>query len=334
MGSGQRTMLSSLDAANVLLATPWGPFSRQLDTDTEHTLEGYEDKKLAGGGGSVGITYKGVGVTAKWAFGIKAHDVKAQVDVSAPPGLTAASPSEIAFAAPRNGGWSFGIQAVLHPYAWVKVAGVKIWKNENVHVPFAIGIKDFRVAARGELNSSELDRPRLVKATITPQLKVGGAGVFPGVIPVTFATTVEQGKVTMRGSSISLPLTDFGFAGARFNGEITVVLKPSGIVQDIDNELIKTRTEFMEISVSLKGKVTLEIKYVPSSKESFDFDILSFKGFVPSFDQLNDFLRLTKQPTPRSWGEGETLGRAQPPASAASSDAGSRSVDRTRVRSP
>ena len=80
--------------------------------------------------------------------------------MSAPPGLTAASPSDIAFQ-PHGTGLNFGIQAVSHPYAWVKVAGVKIWKNENVHAPFAIGIKDFRVAARGELNSSELYRPRL-----------------------------------------------------------------------------------------------------------------------------------------------------------------------------
>jgi hypothetical protein len=321
VGSGERrAALSPLEAANTLLSTPWKPFGKQLETDTEHTLEGYEGKKLAGGGGGIGITYKGVGVTAKWSFGIKAQNVKAGVDLSAPPGLTASSPSEIAFAAPRNGGWSFGLQGILHPYAWVKVAGVKIWKNEDVYAPFAIGIKDFRLAARAELNSSEPDRPRLVKATITPQLKLGGAGVFPGVIPVTFSTTVEQGKVTMRGTSISLPLADFGFADAHFNGDITVVLEPSGIVQDIDNELIKTRTEYMGISVKLKGKVTLGIKYVPSSKESFAFEILSFKGFVPSFDQLNDFLRLTKQPTPRSWGEesvldskGQVLGRALAP---------------------
>lgn len=311
--SSGRTTATPLEAANQLFGIPWGPFGKQLEVDTEHTLEGYDGKKLAGGGGSVGITYKGVGVTAKWSFGVKAQNVKAQVDLSAPPGLTAASPSEIAFAAPRNGSWSFGLQGVLHPYAWVKVAGVKIWKNEDVYAPFAIGIKDFRVVARAELNSSVPDRPTLVRATVTPQLKLGGAGIFPGVIPITFATTVEPGKITMRSTSLNLPLADFGFADAHFNAVMTVVLEPSSLVREIDNDVIQARTEYMRISVKLKGKLTAEIRYVPNAKESFDFEILSFKGQVPTFDALNDLLRLTKEPTPRSWGEGQQLGRAPAP---------------------
>ena len=308
-----RVALTPLQATNQLMATPWANLGKQLELDGEHSLEALEGKKVAGGSGNIGITYKGVGVTAKWSFGVKAHQVKAQVDLSRPPGIIAASPSEISFAAPRTGGWSFGIQAILEPDAWVKVAGVKIW-DQDALVPFAIGIKNFRVVARGELDSAEPDRPRLVRATITPDLKLGGAGIFPGVIPVTFATTVEQGKVTMRASAIVLSLAEFGFANARFNGDLTVVLRPSSFSHVLDNDLIQSTTEFMHVSVRLKGRLSAEIKYLPAAKESFAFDVLSFEGLVPSFDQLNDFLRLTRQATPRSWGEGQQRGWVPEPS--------------------
>ncbi|MGZ8701014.1 MAG: hypothetical protein ACXWZY_01840 [Gaiellaceae bacterium] len=308
-----RTALTPLQATNQLMATPWANLGKQLELDAEHSLEGLEGKTVAGSSGNIGITHKGVGVTAKWSFGVKVHQVKAQVDLSRPPGIIAASPSEIAFAGPRTGGWSFGIQAILEPDAWVKVAGVKIW-DQDALVPFAIGIKNFRVVARGELDSAEPDRPRLVRATITPDLKLGGAGIFPGVIPVTFATKVDQGKVTMRASAIVLPLAEFGFANARFNGVLTVVLRPSSFSHVVDTDAVQSTTEFMHVSVRLKGRLSAEIKYLPSAKESFDFDVLSFEGLVPSFDQLNDFLRLTKQATPRSWGEGQQRGWVPEPA--------------------
>ena len=308
-----RAALTPIQATNVLMGIPWVNLGRQMEIDAEHSLEALEGKKVAGSSGSVGINHKGVSVTAKWSFGVKAHQVKAQVDLSAPPGIIAATPSEISFAAPRNGGWSFGIQAILEPDAWVKVAGVKIW-DQDALVPFAIGIKNFRVVARGELDSAEPDRPRLVRATITPSMKLGGAGIFPGVIPVTFATTVEQGKVTMRASAIVLPLAEFGFANARFNGDLTVVLRPSSFSTGVDNDQIQSTIEFMNVSVRLKGRLSVELKYVPAAKESFDFDILSFEALVPSFGELNDFLRLTKQATPRSWGEAQQRGWVPEPA--------------------
>ena len=86
-----RVALTQLEATNQLMAIPWVNVSRQAERDAERSLEGLEGKKLAGGSGSVGITYKGVGVKAKWAFGVTAHAVKAKVDLSAPPGFVAAS---------------------------------------------------------------------------------------------------------------------------------------------------------------------------------------------------------------------------------------------------
>lgn len=302
--------LNPIQATNVLLGEPWLKFSKQLERDAESALEAYEGKEVAGGGGSVGITYRGVGVTASWRFGVKATNVSANVDLSAPPGMTAASPTEIAFAAPRNGGWSFGFQAIFKPFAWVKVGGTKIWKKDY-HVPFAIGIKDFRIPARAQLSSVEPDRPRLVSASITPFFKLGGAGIVPGIIPVTFNTTVEQGKVTLQASAIVVPLAEFGFANARFNGDLTIVLRPSP--NEPETDVIASGNYLMRMSVRLQGRLSTEIRYVPSSKESFSFDLLTFEATVPSTKELDDFLRLTRQEAPRSWGEGNPRGWVAPP---------------------
>ncbi len=306
-----RATATPLEAANRLMSLPWKNIGKQLDIDAEHAFEEYNDKKLVDANGSVGITYKGAGVTAKWGFKVRLREVKAQVDLSTPPGIISTSTREIAFAAPKEGGWSFGYQAILHPSAYAKVAGVKIWGLDPV-VPFAIGIKNFRIEARAELNDSEPDRPRLVKATVTPQLKLGGAGMFPGVIPITFATTVEEGKLTLRSSSIDIPLSDFGFSEAHFNAVLTVVLEPPPVAPGED-EAIDTPVEYMRMTARLKGKLTAKIRYVPKAKESFDFEILSFKGNVGSFPELNEFLQLTKQATPRSWGENQRKGWVPPP---------------------
>jgi hypothetical protein len=311
-----RATLTALEATNRLMAQPWAAFGRQMELDAEKGIEGYEGKTVAGGGGSVGITYKGVGVTAQWRFGVKTKNVSANVDLSAPPGIISASPSELSFAAPRSGGWTFGYQAIFEPYAWVKVAGNKIFDQRAV-VPFAIFIKDFRIPARAALNSSEPDRPRMVSATITPSMRLTGAGALPGVIPVNFQTTVEQGKITMRASAFSMPIAEFGFASATINAGLRIVLQPLSKNDSDEDPIVKFGKNRMRMTVTLTGTLNAAIRYVPSSKESFSIDLLSFDANVPTLEELNDLLHLTKQETPRTWGEGNPRGWVpEPPASA------------------
>ncbi|MEP7334871.1 MAG: hypothetical protein ABI717_03730 [Actinomycetota bacterium] len=302
----ERAALTPLEATNRLLAQPWAAFGKQLEIDAEHGIEGFEGKKLAGGGGSVGITYKGVGVTAKWEFGVKARNVLANFDLTSPPGIVAASPTLLAFDAPRTGGWRFGYQAIYETYAWVKVAGTKIWQKTYLW-PMAISIQDFRIPARAVLNSSEPDRPRLISATITPTMKLGGSGLFPAVIPVTFRTTVEQGKLTMVADAFSMPIAEFGFANARIEAGLRIVLQPLS-ANTGDEDIIDFGKNRMKMTVAMTGTLKTSIPYVPSAKESFGIDLFAFKANVPTTPELNDLLHLTKQPTPRSWGEGQTKG--------------------------
>ena len=69
----------------------------------------------------------------------------------------------------------------------------------------------------------------------------------------------------------------------------------------------------MKMTVTLTGTLKLSIPYVPSSKESFRIDLFAFEANVPTTPELNDLLHLTKQPTPRSWGESQTRGWGPPP---------------------
>ncbi|MEX0675050.1 MAG: hypothetical protein WD067_09765 [Gaiellaceae bacterium] len=314
----QRAALTPIQAANRLMAEPWAKLSDQLEGDAEKAIEAIDGEELAGGSGSVGFSYKGIKYdAAKWRFGVKAQNVSASVNLSAAPGITAASPREIAFSAPRSGGWSLGFQAVFKPFAWVKIAGNKVWEDE-AHVPFAIAIKDFRIAARAELNSAEPDRPRLVRATIEPFLRLGGSQALPGIIPITLRTTVEQGKVTMRASAITFPIAEFGIANARFYGDLTIVLTPKFDVVEQEWGKFQNTTHLVYATVKLGGTLEAEIK-IPNAnnpEKSFSFDLLSFNTYLPSSKELNDFILLTRQDTPRTWGEGNARAWVpEPPAS-------------------
>lgn len=251
---------------------PWERFGPQTPGDTERSIEAIEGKKLAGGGGSVGITYKGVGVKAKWSFGVKAEGVRGDVNFTRPPGILKASASEIAFAAPLSGGWRIGYQSFLVPYAWVKVAGHKIWQKEE-RIPFAIRLEDIRLVARGDLNSTEADRPRLVKATLSLSMRPAGFGPLPPLIPVELKATIKQGRVRLAGELGDLSLGNFGgFANPKFTGHLELVLEPADKL-DLDTSLLDWKTPMMTLTAKLVGKLSLSFRYVGS--ESYSFEILS-----------------------------------------------------------
>ena len=76
----------AVDAANALLALPWGGVSRQYAADGRQAIvDGLDGKALARGGGSVAQ------LGARWGFALTARDVSAAIDLAAPPGYRAAS---------------------------------------------------------------------------------------------------------------------------------------------------------------------------------------------------------------------------------------------------
>jgi hypothetical protein len=321
---GRRTALTPVQAVNRLLAWPWqAGLSRQFETEGEQAAaQSLEGKDIVGGGGSVGITYKGAGVRAKWSFGLRAKDVHADVDVAAPPGFVNADPNGFDFAAPLNGGWGFALSGDLEQHARVKVGGTTIFSAEPPPVHFGLRVTNLRLKAGVQLSTAAgADRPQLVKATITPQLTVGGAGAIPVSIPIQLTAELGHGKLTLlaKTTDLSIGLPD---VSARLKGQLALSLLPSYAVEDVDVDLrqklfgtsqgdaINLSAAFQQAELSFTGALSVKLKYVGRVEAPF---ALSTTFWLPSTDQLNQTINFLQPPLPRQRGENELLGRTPVP---------------------
>jgi hypothetical protein len=315
----QQTALAPLDAVNRLLAEPWqGGLRQQHEFETEEAIErSLEGKELAGGGGSVGISYRGVGVRARWDFGLRTKNVNAEVDLAAAPGFRSASLNGFALDAPRGGFWNFGFSSDLEAHASVRAAGNKIF-SWSPSIPLGFRVSNFRISASAELDATQSDRPLLVRATISPSLRFGGNGPFPNAIPISFRTEIARGRVTLTGRVTNLSL---GLPGidARLTGDVFLTLFPSHYVADLELDLrqeilgvpagdvINLSSAFQLARIGFSGDLSVAIKYVGTQRVPFS---LRFNTLLPSTDELNEALLFLQPPLPKRWGE-----EVRPPSS-------------------
>lgn len=322
----KQSALAPLDAVNKLLAEPWrGGLRQQHEFETEESIErSLEGKELAGGGGSVGISYRGVGVRARWDFGLRTKNVNAEVDLAAAPGFRSASLNGFALDAPLGGFWNFGFASDLEANASVRAAGNRIFSwSPSMRIGFRVS--NFRISAATQLDATQPDRPLLVRATISPSLRFGGSGPFPNAIPVSFRTEIARGRVTLKGRVASLSL---GLAGidARLSGELFLTLFPSQSVADLELDLrqellgvpvgdqINLSAAFQHAQIGFRGDLSVGIKYVGTQRLPFS---LRFDTLLPSTDEINQALLFLQPPLPKQWGDERT-----PPASAVPDPAG------------
>jgi hypothetical protein len=307
----QQRALAPLDAVNRLLAEPWnGGLRQQHEFETEESIErSLEGKELAGGGGSVGITYRGVGVRARWDFGLRTKNVNAEVDLAAPPGFTSASPAGFAVDAPLGGFWNFGFTSDLEANASVRVAGNRIFSwSPSMGIGFRVS--NFRISAATELDAWQPDRPLLVRATISPSLRIGGAGPIPNAIPVSFRTELARGRITLTGRVTNLSFALPG-ADARLTGELFLTLFPSQYVADLELDLrqellgvpvgdqINLSAAFQHARIGFRGELSVGIRYVGTQRLPFS---LRFDTLLPSTDEINQALLFLQPPLPKQWG--------------------------------
>jgi len=311
-GVRQQTALAPLEAANKLLAEPWkGGLRQQHEFETEQSIENsLEGKELAGGGGSVGISYRGVGVRARWDFGLRTKNVNAEVDLAAAPGFRSASLNGFALDAPLGGFWNFGFASDLEAHASVRAAGNKIF-SWSPSVPLGFRVSNFRISASTQLDATQPDRPVLVRATISPSLRFGGAGPFPNAIPISFRTEIARGRVTLTGRVTNLSL---GLPGidARLTGDVFLTLFPSQYVADLELDLrqeifgvpagdvINLSSAFQLARIGFSGDLSVAIKYVGTQRVPFS---LRFNTLLPSTDEINQALLFLQPPLPKRWGE-------------------------------
>lgn len=308
-----RPALTPLEAANKLLADPWnGGLRQQYETEAEKGMKtALEGEELAGGGGSVGITYKGVGVTAKWHFGLTTKNVSANLDLAAPPGFRSASLNGFTMDVPRGGFWNFALASDVDGSAWLKVAGNKIFTWSPSLFRFGFRVSNFRLSTNVQLNSAQPDRPVLVRAVVTPQFTVGGAGFLPVAMPVTFNVTVAGGKVSLSGRVANLNLSVPGL-DARLTGDIVLTLLPSYYTEDLELDMrqrvfgtgqgdaINLRAAFQRADLAFRGSMSVGLKY--GARVSVPYS-MTVPILVPSSDEVNQALLFLQPPLPKSWAE-------------------------------
>jgi hypothetical protein len=289
---------SAVDAANGLMALPWGGIAAQYAEDGRKAIVAALSAVplLAHASGSVSQ------IGAKWGFDVAVDNPRATIDLSAPPGYRAASLRTAAvngrpgfsFEAPLGRFWSAGAAADLTADAFVNVAGQRICCG-RVRVPFGLEIRKARFSGDTVLDSTDAQRPRLVSGTVRPQFELHGTGALPFTLPVAFSLGVSTGPVTR-----TVPITNLsvGLAGlsAKLTGRLTITLEPSRAISDIDiaapqgipasGHLPSVHATFpnQRLVVSLTGRLSLALDRVGRKDAPFS---LGFSTLIPSTDQLN-----------------------------------------------
>ncbi len=305
---------ASVDAANALIALPWGGISRQYTQDALSGIHSsLEGSVLADGRGSV----RQIG--AKWGLRLSLADIGAQVDLAAPPGFRAASLTGpavdgspgFAVEAPLGRTWGFAVRGKIVTDPLVKIAGHKIC-CDKLRLPFGFGLSGFHLASAVKVDPAQADRPRFVSATLDPRFTMTGGGVFPVSIPVGLQVQVVNGQVRLVGHLTNLALGIDGLK-ARMTGDLIVTLRPSQARVDTDLSAdqevlgvplegrVSAHVPFTIVDVAFKGALSAELKRVGRQTVPYSF---GFAVPVPSMDQINQALRTLQGTLPRSFGEG------------------------------
>ncbi|MGH9745069.1 MAG: hypothetical protein ACRD59_03015 [Candidatus Acidiferrales bacterium] len=166
---------SNLNAANSLIALPWpGLVDAKLQPFRKH---------LADISGEKFVNTSGNG----YEFSLALDNLRLETNAAAlAPGLVAFS-NGVSVHAPATGSWSFAIAGNLAAHAWAgtktTVGRTTVKTNlidQDVSVPFVLGIDDVSFAANSGLDTSDPARPKLVSGAVQAHARVGGTVFFPG----------------------------------------------------------------------------------------------------------------------------------------------------------
>ena len=291
-GSAQTGLGPALDATNALLALPWGGLSRQYESDGEAKIRKLEGRAIVDGRGSVN--------GLKWSVSLKLTDVRGNVDLAAPPGFRAASLTSpvvdgspgVAVEAPLNRFWGFGASGKLSGRLRVKAGGTTLFDYSPPKPRLGLDISNFRLAASAQIDSTQVDRPRLTGAVIRPQLKVNG-------IPIALTATATYGKLSLVGPVTGLNV-DLGALRGTLNGRVAVSLIPQEPRVTFDfAPIFDTATQLAVITID--GKLSVSLKRVGKVQVPFSVPVQGF--LLPAVGEVTQLLRL-QPPLPRDYGEG------------------------------
>ncbi|MDX6668378.1 MAG: hypothetical protein QOK04_1758 [Solirubrobacteraceae bacterium] len=285
--SAQTGLGPALDATNALLAAPWGGLSRQYASDAVAAIRKLEGRAIIDGRGSVNVL--------KWRVSLKLTNVGGSVDLAAPPGFRAASLTSaagVAVEAPLNRFWRFGVGGKLAGRLSVKAGSTTLFDYSPPKPGLNLDISNFRLAASAQIDSTQVDRPRLTGAVIRPQLKVNG-------VPIALTATATYGKLSLVGPVAGLNV-NLGSLKGTMNGRVAVSLIPQEPSYTVDFAPIFDTTGQLAV-VTIDGKLAVSLKRVGKVQVPFSVPIQAF--LLPEVGELTQLLRL-QPPLPRDYGEG------------------------------
>jgi hypothetical protein len=307
---------TAIDATNALLAIPWAGLSKQRELDAERSIrKSLEGKRIAHGGAEISL--KGTSV-AKWDFSLTMANVVANLNFAAPPGFRTASLSGFVMEAPLGRSWGVDVRGQIEGRASVKVGGEKIFSWSPSLFPIGLRISNMQIVADARFDPREPDRPRLVRATITPRLAVGGEGALPVSIPVSLRTVLAGGKLHLVGQLANLPV-NLGPLDGRFTGNLLLTLEPRqyevGAQVDLSTEVfgvpqgddINISAAFQQATLTFQGKLNIRLNF-DYLRVGYDKRVevpleMSFPFAIPSTDELNMLLVGLQPGLPRTYGE-------------------------------
>ncbi len=246
---------ASLDATNELFALPWaGLVASKLDPIQQQLTSQNKNFVDESGNG--------------WEFSLGLDNLKLQTNAAtSPPGFLPATGGKIVpepvkgitsstaliiVRAPLTGSWSFSITGDLKAHAWAgtdnKVGGTTIKTTlleQDVTVPFALGVNDVSLSAISSLDVSDPAHPKLVTGNVLAHVSIGGSTLFPpdslGIDLTRQANGTLEGQVALtRGLGIT------GFVVVDEGATLYVRLLPSSTDQT------------WVISVAIVGSLTVQ----------------------------------------------------------------------------
>jgi len=295
---------ASLDATNELFALPWadmvasklGPIQQQLTAQNKNFVN------ESGNG---------------WEFSLGLANLKLQTNAATSPpgflpatggkivpepvkGITPSSTAVIIVRAPLTGSWSFSITGDLTAHAWAgtktTIGGTTVKTNiidQNVTVPFALGVNDVSLSAISSLDTSDPAHPKLITGNVLAHVSIGGSTLFPadslGLDLTRQANGTLEGQVALvRGLGITgLVVVDEG-------ATLFVRLLPS------------STDETWVISVAIVGSLTVHFPSPVNDVKVFDsapFFTMPFSIPKPAIlgDSVSFYLATAQGQIPIPW---------------------------------
>jgi hypothetical protein len=223
---------AALTAANSLIALSWPALVQSWTTHqiagSLQRLNGRKIFSYSGGISNIGL---------KWNLSTRVDNLKPHLNLSSPPGFSAAADNGFTIRMPLNGSWSAGISGDLTTQAKVTQKtplGTKTLLDRTGAIPLQVTLSKIGVSASVAANRSDPNRPTLTNASLDAHATFGGTTFTPSHTVDFTLTRSANGTLTGNISVTALGFNVPGLGvGLHLDGTLIVKLFPYSTDFDI-----------------------------------------------------------------------------------------------------